>query len=73
MDAVRSCSSTGFRSIVDQALPEIGFRNRFGLNVLVMGPGGYRFVDYVKVGVPLTLIMLTVLMLILPVFWPLTQ
>lgn len=41
-------------------------------NVLVMGPGGYRFMDYVKVGVPLTLIVLLVLMLILPVFWPLT-
>jgi len=40
-------------------------------NVLVMGPGGYRFVDYVKVGVPLTLVILVVLMLILPVLWPL--
>ena len=40
-------------------------------NVLVMGPGGYRFVDYVKVGVPLTLLVLLVLMLVLPVFWPL--
>ncbi len=40
-------------------------------NVLVMGPGGYRFVDYVKVGVPLTLLTLAVLMLTLPVFWPL--
>ena len=41
-------------------------------NVLVMGPGGYRFIDYVKVGVPLTLVVLLVLMLILPVLWPLT-
>ncbi len=40
-------------------------------NVLVMGPGGYRFIDYVKVGVPLTLIILAVLMLVLPVLWPL--
>jgi di/tricarboxylate transporter len=40
-------------------------------NVLVMGPGGYRFVDYMKVGVPLTLVILMVLMLILPVLWPL--
>ena len=40
-------------------------------NVLVMGPGGYRFIDYVKVGVPLTLVILIILMLILPVFWPL--
>ncbi|MFK5953963.1 MAG: SLC13 family permease [Desulfobacterium sp.] len=40
-------------------------------NVLVMGPGGYRFIDYVKVGGPLTLLILLVLMLTLPVFWPL--
>jgi len=41
-------------------------------NVLVMGPGGYRFVDYLKVGVPLTLVVLAVLMVFLPLFWPLT-
>jgi di/tricarboxylate transporter len=41
-------------------------------NVLVMGPGGYRFVDYLKVGVPLTLVVLVVLMLVLPIFWPLS-
>ena len=40
-------------------------------NVLVMGPGGYRFIDYVKVGLPLTLVVLIVLMLVLPIFWPL--
>ena len=38
-----------------------------------MGPGGYRFTDYLKVGVPLTLIVLLALMLILPIFWPLTS
>jgi len=37
-----------------------------------MGPGGYRFMDYMKIGVPLTLIVLLVLMLVIPVFWPLT-
>ncbi|WP_300464656.1 SLC13 family permease [Desulfobacula sp.] len=40
-------------------------------NVLVMGPGGYRFIDYVKVGAPLTLVILIVLMLALPILWPL--
>ena len=40
-------------------------------NVLIMGPGGYRFIDYVKVGVPLTLVVLTILMIVLPLFWPL--
>lgn len=40
-------------------------------NVLVMGPGGYRFIDYIKVGLPLTLVIMAVLMLALPIFWPL--
>jgi di/tricarboxylate transporter len=36
-----------------------------------MGPGGYRFIDYVKVGGLLTLVILIVIMLVLPLFWPL--
>ena len=40
-------------------------------NVLVMGPGGYRFVDYVKLGVPLTLVVMVVVLVALPVLWPL--
>ncbi|MGD9138422.1 MAG: SLC13 family permease [Desulfobacterales bacterium] len=40
-------------------------------NILVMGPGGYRFTDYLKIGGLLTLVILVVLMLILPIFWPL--
>ena len=41
-------------------------------NILVMGPGGYRFVDYLKIGVPLTLVIFVVVMVVLPIFWPLT-
>ena len=41
-------------------------------NLLVMGPGGYRFKDYIKIGVPLTLLVLIVTMLVLPWVWPLT-
>jgi len=40
-------------------------------NILVMGPGGYRFMDYLKVGGLLTLVVLLVIVFILPVFWPL--
>jgi len=40
-------------------------------NVLIMGPGGYRFIDYIKVGLPLTLICLAVTLLVLPLVWPL--
>lgn len=40
-------------------------------NILIMGPGGYRFVDYLKVGIPLTIIVFIVVMVVLPIFWPL--
>jgi di/tricarboxylate transporter len=41
------------------------------VNILVMGPGGYRFKDYLKVGWPLSLLIFAVVMLLLPIFWPL--
>ena len=41
-------------------------------NILVMGPGGYRFVDYIKLGVPLTILVFIMVMVLLPVLWPLT-
>jgi di/tricarboxylate transporter len=40
-------------------------------NVLVMGPGGYRFADYLRVGLPLTLVVLVVALIVLPIAWPL--
>ena len=40
-------------------------------NVLVFGPGGYRFFDYARVGALLTVALLTVSMIFLPLFWPL--
>ena len=39
-------------------------------HLLVMGPGNYRFMDYVKVGVPITIISLLLSVFLLPVFWP---
>ena len=39
-------------------------------NVLVMGPGGYRFADYLKVGLPLDLITLVAVLIVLPLVWP---
>jgi di/tricarboxylate transporter len=40
-------------------------------NLMVMGPGGYRFRDYVRLGVPLTLIVFATTMVLLRLFWPL--
>jgi di/tricarboxylate transporter len=37
---------------------------------MVMTPGGYRFTDYVKVGLPLILIFLVVSLLLIPLIWP---
>jgi len=39
-------------------------------HLLVMGPGGYRFMDYVKLGVPLTAVIFTVSVWLLPILWP---
>jgi di/tricarboxylate transporter len=42
------------------------------VNILMMGPGGYRFRDFFKVGLPLTILSFIVVLVILPIFWPLT-
>ena len=38
-------------------------------NVLVMGPGGYRFTDYLRVGLPLTAVVFVVVMIVTPLVW----
>ena len=38
-------------------------------NLMVYGPGGYRFTDYLKVGVPLNLLMGAVTLLVAPLVW----
>ncbi len=40
------------------------------VNTLVMGPGGYRFVDFVKLGVPFTLLVMLVTVLMVPWLFP---
>lgn len=42
-------------------------------NTLVMAPGGYRFIDYPRLGAPLTLIVLIVGTLLIAMVWPLTR
>ena len=39
-------------------------------NTLVLGPGGFNFNDYVKVGVPLCIITFIASVIIIPSFWP---
>jgi di/tricarboxylate transporter len=40
------------------------------VNTLILGPGGYRFNDFVKVGVPLQLLAMAVTLLAVPVLFP---
>lgn len=40
------------------------------INTLVVGPGHYRFSDFIKIGLPLQLIMLLATLLVVPLFYP---
>ncbi len=48
-------------------LTPIGHKN----NTIIMGPGGYRFGDYWRMGLPLELLILTVSVPCILFFWPL--
>lgn len=39
-------------------------------NLLVMGAGGYKSIDYFKVGLPLTLLTMVILVIAIPIFFP---
>ena len=39
-------------------------------NMMVYGPGGYRFTDYVRLGLPLSLVVGTAVLYAIPRFWP---
>lgn len=39
-------------------------------NLMVYGPGGYRYSDYIKVGLPLGIILWIVSVMVIPMIWP---
>jgi len=39
-------------------------------NLLIYGPGNYQFTDFLRVGIPLTLLVAVIVMLIAPMLWP---
>ena len=47
-------------------LTPIGYQT----NLMVMGPGGYRVQDYLKLGGPLNLLTAVVVLVLTPFFWP---
>lgn len=48
-------------------LTPIGHQN----NTLILGPGGFRFGDYWKLGLPMEILVILVAMVMLPIVWPL--
>ena len=59
--AVAVTSSYGF------ATP-IGYQT----NLMVLNPGGYKFADYLRIGIPLDLVCWTLTVVLIPLFWTLT-
>ncbi len=49
-----------------------GFATPIGYqtNLMVYGPGGYRFTDYLKIGIPLDLLFMVITVLLAPLVWP---
>ena len=39
-------------------------------NMLVYGPGGYKFSDYLRFGGPLNLIVMVITIILAPLIWP---
>lgn len=39
-------------------------------NLMVMGPGGYRFTDYLRIGIPMAILATIVTTALIPVVWP---
>jgi di/tricarboxylate transporter len=58
--AVTIAASTSF-------VTPIGYQT----NTMVYGMGGYRFGDFVRLGLPVTLVSLVVIVIFVPLFWPL--
>ncbi len=49
-----------------------GFSTPIGCppNLLVYGPGGYRYLDFARVGLPLNVLFLVVTVVLVPIWWP---
>jgi len=56
-----------FGSSAAFAMP-IGYQT----SLMIYGPGGYRFSDFIRMGIPLDLILAVLALLLIPYFWPLT-
>ena len=41
-------------------------------SLMIYGPGGYRFKDFIRMGIPLDILLAVLALLLIPYFWPLT-
>ena len=50
-----------------------GFASPFAYqtHLIIYGPGGYRFADFVRIGLPLDILCGAITLVLVPVFWPL--
>jgi di/tricarboxylate transporter len=39
-------------------------------NLMVYGPGGYKFTDFVKIGIPMTVLVGIITIILAPMVWP---
>lgn len=58
--------------IVIMVAASMGFATPFGYqtNLMVYGPGGYKFSDYLRVGIPLDLVMMAIAVMLTPFVFP---
>ncbi|CAN0133350.1 unnamed protein product, partial [Discosporangium mesarthrocarpum] len=60
--AVMTAASSSF-------ITPIGYQT----NTMVWGPGGYKFLDFMKIGTPLSVIYMGVGCFLIPILWPLPK
>ena len=75
--AISSGGSTGIDpralAVVVAVAASVDFLTPIGYqtNTMVYGPGGYRFFDYTRLGAPLTLLVVALILFVVPIAWPL--
>jgi di/tricarboxylate transporter len=70
-EGVQSASHMPF-VIVIMVAASSGFATPFGYqtHLMVYGPGGYRFSDFLRIGIPLDMLFMAVTVALVPLIWP---